>query len=104
MAVRHGARTTDMSALQKRFSDLVGALPQARRVLLETTDEGVCLWTVIEARPFDRAQREPVYEAQREVLRSYPFDVEFRLINLAEYGPTRTSDVLPGDAQVVWAR
>lgn len=92
-------------ALGERFVTLVRALPQARQVLLEAADEGARIWTVIEAEPFDRGQREPVYAAEIAALEAHPdVDADFRLINLAEYGESRAADVLPENAEVLWHR
>jgi hypothetical protein len=92
-------------ALGERFVTLVRALPQARQVLLEAAAEGARIWTVIEAEPFDRGQREPVYAAEIEALQAHPDVVaDFRLINLTEYGESRAADVLPENAEVLWHR
>ena len=92
-------------ALAGRFVGLAGALPQVSQVLLEETEDGPCIWTVIRAEPFDRDQREPVYSAELEALESYPdVGVNFRLINLAEYDDTSMTEVLPADAAVLWRR
>ncbi len=98
-------RTGSDYALGNRFVTLVQALPHARQVLLEATDEGPRIWTVIEAEPFDRSQREPVYTAEIEALEAHPeLDADFRLINLAEYGASRAGDILPDNAEVLWRR
>ena len=90
-------------ALGNQFAKLVRALPHARQVLLEATDEGPRIWTVIEAKPFDRGQREPMYAAELEALEAHPdVDEDFRLINLAEYGESRVGDILPENAEVLW--
>jgi hypothetical protein len=57
-----------------------------RDVLLDRSGYTPRIWTVIVTPPFDRAQREPVFRAELDAMREYPgVEVDFRLVNLAEY-------------------
>ncbi len=92
-------------ALENRFVTRVRGLPQVRQVLLETAAEAPRIWTVIEAEPFDRSQREPVYAAELEALEAFPdVDADFRLVNVSEYGASQADAILPDDADVLWRR
>jgi len=92
--------------LAEQFVKLVFDLPQVQRVMLEASDDGVTIWTVIDAKPKDRAFRYPVYERQATVLATVNYmtdDVpDFRLINVREYRDG-AQGVLP-DAVKVWER
>ena len=92
--------------LAEQFVKLVFDLPQVQRVMLEVSDDGVTIWTVIDAIPKDTAYRYPVYERQAKVLAAVNYmsdDVpDFRLINVREFGD-RAQSVLP-DAVRIWDR
>ncbi len=95
----------ELSGLLGRFVDAVSELPQARQILLEDTEEGPRVWTVIEAEPFDRRHREPIYQTQGELLRNgSSIEVGFRLVNVSEFGADRMASVLPSGAQTLWVR
>ncbi len=104
-ATDHPQAADERSDLVGHFIDLVRELPQTRQILLEETEEGSRVWTIIETEPFDRSQREPIYQAQGEVLRSHPpADVYFRLVNISEFGTDRIAGALPHGAQTLWVR
>jgi hypothetical protein len=101
VALQRAARAT--SAVRSAANEFVGRvreLPQARRILLEESDEGSRIWTVIEAEPFARELRNPIYLAELAVLRSHPSaEVGFRLMNLVEQGAT---SIAPEGIEVLW--
>jgi len=90
--------------LAEQFVKLVFDLPQVQRVMLESSDDGVTIWAVIDAPPRDRAYRYPVYEREAKMLATINYlsdDVpDFRLINVREFADGARS-VLP-DAVKVW--
>ena len=91
-------------ALAEKFAGLALALPQVQQVLLEETEEGAAIWTIIDAAPFDSTFREPVYAAEAEALRSIDGGLaDFRLLNTREYEPAQ-SDLLPKSPSRVWNR
>lgn len=95
----------ELSLLVRHFVTAVRALSQTRQVLLEDTEEGPRLWIVIEAEPFERGQREPIYQAQGEALRRFTsVDVSFRLVNISEFGIDRVESLLPSESRVLWRR
>jgi hypothetical protein len=92
-------------ALAASFVEIVRRFPQVDRMLLETSSEAARVWTIIEAEPLDPAPREAIYEAELEALDRHPgVDVDFRLVNVAEYGDERLRDTLPRDAEELWRR
>ena len=91
-------------ALAEKFAGLALALPQVQQVLLEETDEGPTIWTIINAEPFDSSFRDPVYEAEAEALRSVNGGLaDFRLLNTREY-ERGVEDLLPTSPSKVWKR
>jgi len=89
--------------LVEQFAELAFALPQVQRVVLVADDDDLTIWTVIDAEPFDRDQRYPVYGAQARVLRDAECDaVDFRLINVREFG-SDAADMMPR-AGILWER
>jgi hypothetical protein len=82
--------------LVSEFVRAMRQLPQARAVYLSFADDEPCITTFIDAEPFNRALRNPIYQAQAEVLRAHPgIDVDFRLVNLAEFGGRPSAEFLP---------
>jgi hypothetical protein len=88
----------------ERYVDLVRSFPQVRRVLVEATPSGPRIWTVIEAEPFDRDQREPLYAAELEATGAAPeMDIDFRIVNVSEHGSSRAG-IVPDEAVALWHR
>ncbi|MGE0540103.1 MAG: hypothetical protein AB7R89_07970 [Dehalococcoidia bacterium] len=82
--------------LVSEFVRAMRQLPQARAVYLSFADDEPCITTFIDAEPFNRALRNPIYQAQAEVLHAHPgIDVDFRLVNLTEFGGRPPAEFLP---------
>ena len=89
--------------LVEHFAGLAFALPQVQRVVLIADEGDLTIWTVIDTEPFDRGQRYPVYAAQARALSMIDCDsVDFRLINLREFG-SDAADIVPR-AEAIWER
>jgi hypothetical protein len=94
---------TGVTQLAEHFAELAFALQQVQRVILVADDGDLTIWTVIDAEPFDRGQRYPVYVAQARALSMTDCDfVDFRLVNLREFG-SDAANVVPR-AEVIWER
>jgi hypothetical protein len=92
-------------ALIAGFVRLVTRLPQVREIRIEEDGQDWRLWTLIQAEPFDRAAREPVYQAQLATLQDHPAsNMSFRLVNLAEYPDVGIDELVPTDARPLWAK
>jgi hypothetical protein len=82
--------------LVTEFARAMRQLPQARAIYLSFPDDEPRITTFIDAEPFNRAFRNPIYQAQVEVLRTHPgIDVDFRLVNLTEFGGRPLAEFLP---------
>jgi hypothetical protein len=106
MAVARDGFGADPKGLlvRERYVDLVHSFPQVRRVLPEATPSGPRIWTVIEVEPFDRDQREPLYAAELAATGAAPeLDIDFRVVNVVEYGSSRTG-IVPDGAVALWHR
>jgi hypothetical protein len=100
---RPANRDAEMAA--SKYVELVRALPQVDRVLLERAPSAYWIWTVIRAEPFDDSAREPVYQAELDALQDeLKIPVGFRLVNLAEFPPEDHRSVLPTTATVLFQR
>jgi hypothetical protein len=102
-------RVTGIKAPEARvlrsFVTLVSRLPFVEQVLAVPGYEGVEIWTVIDAEPFEREPRYQVYEAELKATDGEPgAQVLSRLINRREYGEERMAWVLPAQAHFVWRR
>src|SRR5262249_37890011 len=83
-------------ALLNDFVRRVATLPQVREVPLVDSGQEWLLRTLIEAEPFDRSAREPVYQTQLATPQDHPAtDVSFCLINLAEYPDVPVDELVP---------
>lgn len=102
-ALTNTARTAeheDVDGLILRsYVALAEKLPQVRRVVSKRSAAGLAVWTLIEAPPFDRSFRNPVYEAELAALGSSEASISFRLINSAE-----SVFSIPQDAEVLLSR
>lgn len=85
------------------FANRVRALPYVDQVLLERDVPRI--WTVIDAEPFERANRDPIYTEELHVLRDHPDQAaDFRLINVREYECKVDDQILPREIETVWTR
>jgi hypothetical protein len=89
----------------KKFVSLVSGLPFVEQVLAVPGYEGVEIWTIIDAEPFEREPRYQIYEAEFEAsVSEADAQVLLRLINRREYGDETMESVLPQHAHVAWRR
>jgi hypothetical protein len=99
-----GIRAPEAKVLQKYVS-LVSRLPFVEEVRAEPGYEGVQIWTVIDAEPFESEPRYQVYAAELEATDVEPGAlVLLRLINRREYGDEAMEWALPQKAHVAWRR
>ncbi len=89
----------------RRFADLLRGVDYVEKVVLEEAGwEGLRLWTVLSAPPFEEQYREAVYEAQSAVIDGLDAPVfDFRVVNVNELHG-RVEDVLPAGAEVLYER
>ena len=81
-----------------RFVDSISEIPEVSRVYLDdASDEVTHIWTFLDREPFESAPRYRVYDVEekaREKLEGQ--DLEFHLINTAEYPEGTVPDRAPG--------
>ena len=74
------ARDPDLPAYAKQFVTMIQDLSQVKQVTFEPAIPELC--TVIEAAWPDDTARDPIYEAQGNLLRANPgVEVDFRVVN-----------------------
>jgi len=99
------ARGPSFDTVVAAFVRRVTRLPQTCKVLIEHDGQATRIWTIIDAEPFDRSARAPVYAAELATLdEAGGLDVAFRLVNQREYGQGDLSAIVPAEAKVVWSR
>jgi hypothetical protein len=99
-----GIRAREAKVLDQ-FVSIVSGLPWVERVLAEPGYEGVQIWTVIDAEPFEDEPRDRVYQAELEATNVSPEAlVRFRLLNRHEYGDEKLTGVLPDQGHLAWQR
>jgi hypothetical protein len=84
---------------------LVSRLPFVEQVLAMPGCEGVEIWTVTDAEPFDFETNKQVYQAELDATDAVRDAlVLFRLINRREYSGQSLDYVLPSADRMVWRR
>jgi hypothetical protein len=93
--------------LCKSYIEKISSMDIVNKIMLvEDEDETTC-WTIIDAPPFEDSLREPIYEAQLEILRSVDDDIplDFHVLNISEVPtPEKLEEIIPSDAQIIWQR
>lgn len=88
--------------LYVNFVKKIDIVQEVRRI---ETGEGVAIWTIISAPPFEDDLRDPIYDAQIEVFQRLDRHiVGFRVLNVREYPEDSLDKIVPLDSQVVWKR
>jgi hypothetical protein len=68
-------------------------------------EEGVIVWTVISAPPFEDDVRDPLYDAQINVLRKLDKPIiDFRVVNLEEFPKGAIDRIIPPYSETIWKR
>jgi hypothetical protein len=99
-----GIKAPEAKVLQKYVS-LVSRLPFVEEVRAEPGYEGVQIWTVIDAEPFEFEVNKQIYQAELDAANAVPNAlVLFRLINRREYSEDSVGYVLPADDRIAWQR
>jgi hypothetical protein len=89
----------------KIFVDLVTKLPFVEQVFVLPGCDGLEIWTVIDAEPFDFDRDKQVYQAELDATDVAPEAlVLFQLINRQEYTGESIGYVLPSSDRIVWQR
>lgn len=89
----------------KEYVQRVRDLRQVRQVLLDESSGVPEIWTLIEATPFERVERDLVYQAELDTLVAHPeTQTNFHVINLAEHANTPPAHILPSQAKTHFAR
>lgn len=108
--VRSKTKSRGGAIATKPLQDYIGRLagiPSVEKVLLSEHEEGLTVWTIIDAPPFEDSVRAPIYEAELEALRGCPEEtmIDLHVLNLSEYaGEGGISAAIPSDARVIWHR
>ncbi len=99
------SRSTDRAVVRAEsaavhFAELLTEMPAVRYVGLAGSDRKPCLAVIIEAEPFDRAARYPVYEAYGSMLDAFDgVALDLRLSNAREYEVGAWDDLVPATAR-----
>lgn len=95
----------DESLVLERYARLVCDLEIVQAVLVDSSLEGIGIWTIIDAEPLEFAPRKPVYNAELQASQVAPdAKVLFHLINQREYREDELNQTLPVNGLVVWQR
>jgi len=89
------------------YVGLVKNLSIARQIFLTETDDQTTIFTIIDAPPFEDKLRQPIYEAQLQLLRMSADDVRlgFDVSNVQELKDAgNITRIVPEGAQLLWQR
>lgn len=101
---RTGIKAPEAKVLRE-YVALVSKFSFVEQVLAVPGYEGIEIWTIIDAEPFEREPRYQVYEAELQASDGEPDAmVLLRLINRREYGDEGTESALPTNALIAWRR
>ena len=104
-SVRQPQGPATPEAISNRYVGKVRDIPEVQEVRLVKDEEGISLWTIISATPFDKVPRNRIYRAQIEILRDADRPiVDFRLINLNELPEASREHIVPRDSRIVWEK
>ncbi len=88
-----------------KFVAKVSSIGEVQTVLLIEGGEVPRIWTVLYSKPFDREVRRHVYDTEDVVLLALDQPLlDFRLINLSEFGKDQRPYLLPERAKVLYKR
>lgn len=89
----------------EQFVQAVKSLDYVQMVVADASARDYTrIWTVISAEPFEMTYREPIYEAELEVVKQTDEPVvDFRLINIRETDQ-KVEDILPTEREVLFTR
>ncbi|MBI4333838.1 MAG: hypothetical protein HY673_21460 [Chloroflexi bacterium] len=89
-----------------QYVEKVKTLEYVREVRVVANGAGCpTVWTIIEAPAFEDSWLRPIFEAEKQILRTRDVPLDFELVNMSEY-PDKTglTDVAPTSARSVWRR
>jgi len=96
---------TAVQALLRDFVRLVAPLAQVQQVFSDLTDGEPAIWTVTDVDRDHWDQYVAVYDAELAAGQAHPeIPVDFRLINLGDYGPEQRATLIPCDMTVNFKR
>lgn len=95
----------EMMEAARRFVDLLRDVEYVDTIILENEErEAPELWTVLSSPAFEEGYRDPVYEAQGQVIDELSEPVfDFRVVNVNDHGG-RLEHVLPAHGRVLYQR
>lgn len=97
----------DIDTLCERYVQQVADLKLVQKIMAVESEDVTTLWTIIQAPPFDDSLREPIYEAQLEILRELRGNMalDFYVLNVSEFhDPDQLPNFLPSNAKLLWRR
>ena len=98
----------DISAkLAIGYVNIVRSIEVVKEILLQTKEDIVTIWTIIDAPPFQDDLRMPIYDAQVIVLRTLEnnIHIDFHIVNLSELPNTvGIEQIIPLNAKCIWSR
>ena len=98
---------TELGQLCEDYVERVSTLRIVRKVLLVETEDIPTIWTIIDSTPFEDSVREPIYQAQLQVLRALEGTtlLDFYVLNVSELPEDEELDnVVPANAKLLWER
>lgn len=89
----------------RNYQKALESLKYVKQILSIANADMYSIWTVIEAPPFDDHYRDPIYNAQLDVLQQVGDDIsiDFHILNTLELcEDTQTEDIVPHGAKIIW--
>lgn len=98
------AELSSVEELCQDYLNMINNIEIVKQILIVEDEEGITIWTIIEAEPFDDSQRKPIYQAQINILRQVDegTPIDFRILNISEY--KQRGNIIPSSAKIVWQR
>ena len=98
-------RQAESDRLCKLYVDDVRRFDVVREVRVHEGEDSIAIWTLISAPPFEDELREPIYDAQINVLlEATKANIDFRVVNLEEYPVEALDGVIPTESKLIWNR
>ena len=88
-----------------QYIAVIESIPLVKKVYVTESEDICVIWTIIEATPFEDSLRDPIYNAQLEIFRNLPEDlqIDFRIVNLSEFSDDESiDDFLPQNSYISW--
>ena len=96
---------TIIERYSRNYQKALESLKYVKQILSVVNADMYSIWTVIEAPPFNDRYRDPIYNAQLNVLQQVGDDIsiDFHILNTSELcEDIQTEDIVPHGAKIIW--